>query len=29
MHIDFGFLLGASPKNIGFERAQFKLVKLC
>ena len=27
MHIDFGFLLGASPKNIGFERAQFKLVK--
>ena len=27
MHIDFGFLLGTSPKNIGFERAQFKLVK--
>ena len=27
MHIDFGFLLGSSPKNIGFERAQFKLVK--
>ena len=27
MHIDFGFLLGTSPKNLGFERAQFKLVK--
>lgn len=27
MHIDFGFLLGTSPKNVGFERAQFKLVK--
>ena len=27
MHIDFGFLLGTSPKNMGFERAQFKLVK--
>ena len=27
MHIDFGFLLGTSPKNIGFERASFKLVK--
>ena len=26
-HIDFGFLLGTSPKNLGFERAQFKLVK--
>lgn len=26
-HIDFGFLLGTSPKNIGFERAQFKLTK--
>ena len=27
MHIDFGFLLGTSPKNLGFERAQFKLMK--
>lgn len=27
MHIDFGFLLGSSPKNLGFERAQFKLTK--
>ena len=27
LHIDFGFLLGTSPKNLGFERAQFKLVK--
>ena len=27
IHIDFGFLLGTSPKNLGFERAQFKLVK--
>ena len=27
MHIDFGFLLGTSPKNLGFERAQFKLTK--
>ena len=27
IHIDFGFLLGTSPKNVGFERAQFKLVK--
>jgi len=27
MHINFDFLLGTSPKNLGFERAQFKLVK--
>jgi phosphatidylinositol 4-kinase B len=24
-HIDFGFLLGASPGNVGFETAPFKL----
>lgn len=26
-HIDFGFLLGASPKNLYFEKAEFKLTK--
>ncbi len=25
MHIDFGFLLGLSPGNMGFENAPFKL----
>ena len=26
-HIDFGFILGSSPKNLGFEKPHFKLVK--
>ena len=27
MHIDFGFVLGSSPKNLNFEKANFKLTK--
>ena len=25
IHIDFGFILSASPKNLGFEASHFKL----
>ena len=27
IHIDFGFILGISPGNVGFENAPFKLTK--
>ena len=27
IHIDFGFMLGASPKQLGFESAPFKLTR--
>ena len=27
IHIDFGFILSASPRNLGFETSPFKVVK--
>lgn len=27
IHIDFGFILGISPGNVGFETAPFKMTK--